>query len=43
MVGQPILRSDGGLYNVCVVSPCEQAGTGKLGRQEHSRPWLGLF
>ena len=43
MIGQPVPRRDRGLHNVCVVSPCEQAGTGKLGGQEYDRPWRGLL
>jgi hypothetical protein len=31
------------LHNVGVVSPGEQASMGKLGRQQHGRPWRGLF
>lgn len=43
MVGKPVLRRDGGWHNVGVISPSEQAGTGKLGRQQLSRPRRGLF
>ncbi|KFY72204.1 hypothetical protein V499_07634 [Pseudogymnoascus sp. VKM F-103] len=44
MVDKPVLRRDGASHSVgVVVFPCEQAGTGKLGWQQHGRPWDGLI
>lgn len=43
MVGEPVLRRDRGLHNVGIVSPGEQACTGKFGWQEQGRPWRELL